>query len=66
MKPRILRSFNMAGGEHFTRRCCGCNQEFEVVVEVGEKPDHYSATTELCEPCLLLALETLRAAKEGS
>lgn len=66
MKPEIVRAYYLNTGQRMTQTCQGCRGEFELLVQVGAEPDDESATTELCEPCVLLALQTLRAAKEGS
>lgn len=45
------------GNDSWTQcRCNECSQCFEVVIEVGEKPDYESATAKLCKRCVTNAL----------
>lgn len=39
-------------------RCDECDQYFEEVMEVGQDPEYESSTAELCEGCVIMALNS--------
>lgn len=47
---------------HLNIKCHECDTWLELVVELGEAPDHESSTAHICLPCLEKALDLLRKA----
>lgn len=44
------------------QECYECEEKFDVVIEVGQKPDHDSATAQLCVGCLEKAVKLMSTA----
>jgi hypothetical protein len=53
---------SIIGNDSWTVQICTeCRKKVPIIIQLGEKPDWESKTVYLCENCLTLAYNTLRA-----